>query len=204
MRCICFTFHYSSLTLLSNQCLLQFVTSPDLLLQIKYNLNSKQSLHLGDEHFRVLLLLLAILGQALGIGEHLATGLLLFAKRFLPRARYATIPLDLVQPSTILSVTLHHRATLPHHSDWSIIGEQGRGRGGVTSSWHHLDPANSFCPLASPNLLHNNTSWRGGQYGPRGSLVWQIISFWMVTLRQTSFLRIHITSERRDLVLSGY
>ena len=62
------------------------------------------------------------------MSEHLATGLLLFAKRFLPRARYATIPLDLVQSPTILSVTLHHRATLPHHSDWSIIGEQARER----------------------------------------------------------------------------
>ena len=113
-----------------------------------------------------MLLLLAILGQALGIGEHLATGLLLFAKRFLPRARYATIPLDLVQSPTILSVTLHHRATLPHHSDWSIIGEQGRGRGGGDHLMAPSRPCQQFLPLASPSSLHNNTSWRRGANGP--------------------------------------
>ena len=41
MRCICFTFHYTSLPLLSNQCLFQLVSLVDLL-QNDYNLNSNQ------------------------------------------------------------------------------------------------------------------------------------------------------------------
>ena len=134
---------------------------------------------------RVLLLILAILGQALGIGEQLATGLLLFAKRFLPRARYATIPLDLVQPSTILSVTLHHRATLPHHSDWSIIGEQARER---ERGGDHLMPPSRPCQqFLPPCLAQPPPQQHIVERGPMdllvlaiSMLVWQIITFWLV------------------------
>ena len=52
--------------------------------------------------------------------EGLGTGLLLFAERSV-----CNDPLDLVQSSSMLSVT-SHCATLPHHSDWSIIGGQAR------------------------------------------------------------------------------
>ena len=54
-------------------------------------------------------------------------------------------------------------ATLPHHSDWSITGGQASvlERGGVTTSWHHLDLCQQFLPLAPSTTTH-----RGGGGGP--------------------------------------
>ena len=98
--------------------------------------------------------------------EGLGTGLLLFAERSV-----CNDPLDLVQSSSMLSVTLHC-ATLPHHSDWSIIGGQAREGDHLMAPSRPLPTL--FALLASPNLPHNNTSWTWGRR------VWQIITFFMV------------------------
>ena len=57
-------------------------------------------------------------------------------------------------------------ATLPHHSDWSITGGQASvlERGGVTTSWHHLDLCQQFLPLAPSTTTHRGG---GGGQSPR-------------------------------------